>query len=157
MPYKQGERWTIANKDQLEAFITRTRELFQEHKIITYAKPELGRGRSLSQNALFQVWAREIAAVVFKVAPNFVDEGQHEGMKRWLKKEFYTDTGSDWMIGTMINPRTGEVKKDFRSTKKFTKGNMFFFMEWVQSYAAAKGIVLESKGEYQMLQEEQNN
>ena len=157
MSYKQGERWTIANKDQLEKFIERTRELFAEHKIITYGKPELGRGRSLDQNALFQVWSRELASRVFNVNPNFVDEGQHEGMKRWLKRQFYLDTSSEWMIGTMINPDTGEVKKDFRSTKKYTKGNMFFFMEWVQAYGAMKGVVLESKGEYQMLQEKQNH
>lgn len=157
MSYAQGERWTISNEHQLELFIKRTRELFAENKIITYGKPELGRGRSLSQNALFQVWSRELAAKVFDAKVNLVDEGQHEGMKRWLKMQFYKETGSEWMIGTRVNPDTGERKKDFRSTKKYAKGNMFYFMEWIQSYAATKGVVLESKGEYLMLQEQQNS
>lgn len=143
-----GERWTISNTHQLEMFIERTRELFKQNGRITYAKPEIGNGRSLTQNALFHLWMREYAGHLLGKTPHLVSKGELDGMKRHAKLMFYKDAGEEWMLHTITNPKTGETKRDARSTSDLNAGQMFTFMEWVQRMAAVDGLVLESKGDF---------
>lgn len=151
-----GEKWTIANEHQLEAFIKNVRELYKKNKRLVYPKPEIGFGRSLSQNALFHVWVKEYAAFLTNTNPNLVPTALVEGTKRGLKHAFYAETGQEWMKVEMVNALTGQKKNDFASTSNLAKGNMFMFMEFVQKKAAEDGLMLESKGDYEKFQKEQH-
>jgi len=150
-----GERWTIANEHQLEAFIKNVRELYAKHRKLTYDKPECGFGRTLSQNSLFHMWIREYAGHLLNKRSHLVSEGELEGLKRHAKLMYYKETGEHRMLHRIVNPKTGESKTDVRSTSTFGKGEMFKLMEWLQKMAAIDGLILESRGEYESLQKQQ--
>lgn len=148
-----GQKWLIRNDFQLEQFVSNVRDLFAQHKRLVFSPPEMGAGRSLDQNALFHVWMREYAGHLTKTAPNLVPTGVIEGMKRHCKVMFYNETRANWIMTNIVNPKTGQSKKDVVSTKHLSKSHMFEFMEWIQASAANDGLILESKGEYQELLE----
>lgn len=147
-----GQAWKIASLKQLEAFNEHNKKLLEKHKIITYDEPVYGAVRSLDQNALFHMWMRQVTAQMLGKKVSDIDEGELEGTKRRFKLWFYKEAGQHWIVHTVLDSFTGESKKDVRSTSRFTKGQMFMFMEFVQDKAAEYSIMLESKGEYASLQ-----
>ena len=79
-----------------------------------------------------------------------------DGLKRTVKGAFYRATASDWMIHDVVCPLTGRKKKDYTSSKTWKKGEMYFFLSWLQCFAAEKGCVLESIGDFKKNQESEN-
>lgn len=113
--------------------------------------------RGLSQNAIFQTWAREFAAHVWQIPVDEVSEGDHEGAKRSFKQAYYQEYGFAFVVHKVRNPITGQQKMDFTSSAKWSTGEMFHFLTWLQRHAGNNGCILESKGEYQKLKERQND
>ena len=111
--------------------------------------------RSLDQNALFQKWARTFAAHEFGVTEEQVTETQHEAMKISLQRQCYAATGWDFLIVFYPDAFGGKSKPQRAPTSKMGKGELHQFLTWVQSFAAERGLILESLGEYHKLQQRQ--
>ena len=149
-----GEFWVVNSLTSLAAFIKHATALFKEHGYVTFTW-RIGKDRSLDQNALLHVWCTEYAAHLLTRHKKEVSEGELEGMKRIAKKNAYGEHGWDWLIHEVVNPFNPEQKKkDYTSSRKWKKGEMFLFLTWLQAKAADDGLVLESKGEYAKLQRE---
>ncbi len=101
--------------------------------------------RGLSQNALFHIWLREAAKFTFK---SKVSDIELESMKRYCKMRCYSDTKQSFLVQTLINPQTKQRKTDLTSSGNWTKGEMTFFLDWMQSFFAEEGLLLEAQGDY---------
>jgi len=138
------------------AFARWAHEKWKEHKYLTFVF-RAGVERSLDQNALFHIWLSLYAAHLGKIDHRNVSEEMIEFMKRKAKHLYYLQTGSDWLVKTLVNPRTGAKGKPYyRSSAEYKTGEMFQLLTWLQNTAANDGLVLESKGQYQKLQKEHN-
>lgn len=152
-----GEHWTV-NSDHSElAFISNVKKLREEHKYLTFDKPRLGADRSLSMNSLFHVWATEYAAHLLKKDKKQVSPGELEGMKRCIKKRFNHHHDNKFMVHDIVDPFTGNSRKDYTSSKSWKHGEMFLVLEWLQLYAANDGLILESLGKYAKLKRKQED
>jgi hypothetical protein len=126
--------WLIQNKEQLNE---RMRFLFEhlrdswdwsqpvELKVKPYVK-----SRSLSQNALFHVWCREMADH-FKSRGADVNEDK---MKDLLKYKFLGT--EDRVVGKTVIP------SQLRETSGLDKGEMMDFMDQVQNWGLDLGVEL---------------
>lgn len=153
-----GESFTINSITSLSAFRKYTEDLFKEHGYITFSAPRIGADRSMDQNALLHVWITEYLALKLKKDKRDVSEGEKEGMKRIIKKEFTSTHPAcyQWMVYLVINPLTGYSRKDYTSSKSWKRGEMYLVLTWFQMVAADEGIILESKGQFNKLQRESN-
>jgi hypothetical protein len=146
-----AEHWTV-NSDHTEAaFIASVKQLRAEHGYLTYSKPRIGKDRSLPANALFHVWCTDYCAHLVKKDKREVSKGELAGMKRIIKKRFNAEHPNNFMVHDVINPMTGEKKRDYTSSSDWKSGEMFMVMEWLQMFAANDGLILESLGQYDKL------
>lgn len=154
------DRWVINSTPALVAFIKTVERTYSEHKFITYTEPRIGPDRSISQNALLHVFLSEYAAYILKRDKKEVakDRGLMEGMKLDAKKKFvlHHPENTSWMVHEVIGPMSGSKKKAYTSSSNWKRGEMFVFLTWLQMLAANDGLILESKGEFNKLQREQN-
>lgn len=111
--------------------------------------------RTLSQNALLHVWLRSYASHLLRKKLDLVSEREVGYMKMTAKRRCYADTSWGWLIENRKDLITKESSKGLTSSKKWSKGELFNFMEWLQAYAANDDLILESKGEYEALRNEQ--
>jgi len=146
-----GERW-IVNSDHTEAaFIANLRKLRAEHGYITFGAPRIGKDRSLDQNALFHLWATEYAAHLLDKDKKSVTRGELAGMKRIIKQRFNASTPNNFMVHDVVDPFTGNTKRDYTSSADWKVGEAFMVMEWLQLYAANDGLILEAIGQFEKL------
>jgi hypothetical protein len=121
----------VVNSDASHVeFTGMARALFDKHKYLTWKFPKIGPERSLSQNALFHVWARKLVAFYLKKDEKQVTEGELEGCKRMLKRRFYKDNRKDWLTVEILDPMSGQKRMDFRSSRKYSTQQMWEFMFW---------------------------
>ena len=151
-----GEAWTVNDERKKAAYIAHVNELFAEHKYLTFPAPRIGADRSLDQNALFHVWLTEFCCHLARCHKSQVTEGMLEGIKLTMKGLFYRETDFSWMLLSVECPLTGNTKRGFTSSKTWRRGEMFLFLDWLQNFAATKGCILESKGEFAKLKRDQN-
>lgn len=149
-----GQAWTINSEHTKKAFLKSVTDAFEEHKYITYAAPRIGPDRSLDQNALLHVWLTEYAAHLLTKHKKEIAPGELEGIKRHAKGEYYRRYSHPFIIHVITNPKTGQARRDYTSSKSWKKGEMFHFLTWLQMTAAQDGLVLESKGQFAKLQRE---
>jgi hypothetical protein len=144
--------WIVNSAMDLLAFPKFIAALFAEHKYVTFSW-RIGADRSLDQNALAHVWLTEYAAHLLNKSKKQVTESELEGIKKIAKRKYYAETGAEWMVLRPVDPWTGEEGAPvLRSSKNYTRGEMFLFLTWLQMTAANDGLVLESLGEYAKLQ-----
>lgn len=147
-----GEQWIARTAEELPERL----KFFGEHLIrqdvwpIAWKAEPYKPPRSLDQNSLLQVWARDFARHVLD--RNKITAEEQEAMRITLQRHCYAATGWPFLIEEQIDLFTGEAKVGRRSTTKFKKGEMFDFMSWIQAAAADRGLILESQGEYAELQ-----
>lgn len=151
-----GEAWTVNDDRKLTAYVEHVRKLYCDHKYLTFPAPRIGADRSLDQNALMHVWLTEFCCHLARCHKDQVTDGMLEGIKRTMKGLFYKTYAYGWMIHDVTCVLTGRTKKDFTSSKDWKRGEMFIFLDWLQNFAATKGCILESKGEFAKLKREQN-
>ena len=138
----------------LAAFLSFVAKLFAEKKYLTFSW-RIGEDRSLVQNSLLHVWLTIYAAYLLQKDRRSVTEAELEGIKKTAKRRFYAETGAAWMVIHPIDPFTGEILQPvLRSSKNYTREEMFHFLTWLQMTAAEDGLVLESRGQYAKLQRE---
>jgi hypothetical protein len=115
-------------KDRLAFFEQWLREQWDWSRPVEWrAKPYVGR-RSLSQNALFHIWCREMAE-------HFTAKGvdiNEEKAKDLLKYRFLGT--HDIIVGNTTIPN------QLKSTSKLDRGEMFDFMNQVQVWLLDHGV-----------------
>lgn len=150
-----GEAWIARNPGELRKRLEFFAKHIEEQNIwpICWKASKYTGHRSLDQNALLHVWCGEFARHTLNKAK--VTETEKEAMRFTLQKHCYLATGWEWLVEQTTDMFTGETKLQRRSTTKFAKGEMTVFLEWIQHEAANRGLILESMGEYQELQERQ--
>lgn len=151
----QGEHWIVDSETSLTAFIAHAKRLFTEHRYLTWGAPRIGPDRSIDQNSLFHVFLTEYAAHLLKKDKRLVTEGEREGMKRTVKREYWKLYHFPFMVHDVICPKTGATKKDFTSSKTWKRGEMFHVLNYMQDVAATDGLILESKGEHAKLKRQE--
>lgn len=145
-----GEFWLIQNKEQINERFHFLREWLLtewnwEHAVQLTIK-RYSPSRSLSQNALFHVWCRDMATH-FSQKGAEVDE---ERMKDLMKYKFLGT--EDRVIGNTIIP--GQL----RETSSLDRGEMMDFMDRVHDWALDHNVKLTCPidSEYMKLQGETN-
>lgn len=150
------EYFQTNSEPSFNAFMKFARELWDEHKFVTWSW-RIGVDRSLTQNALFHVWLTELAAHLIKCHKDEITKGMVHGTKKTVKGLFYRENPYEWMVHKVYCPITKREKIDYTSSADWKQGEMFLVLTFMQNYAALKhGLVLESKGEFNRLQREQN-
>lgn len=149
-----GEAWTVNDDRKRIAYHAYVDEMYCLHKYLTFPAPRIGADRSLDQNALLHVWLTEFCCHLAQCHKSQVTEGMIEGLKRSMKGLFYATYAYSWMVHDVVCALTGRTKKDFTSSKNWKRGEMFIFLDWFQNFAATKGCILESKGEFAKLKRE---
>lgn len=111
--------------------------------------------RSLSQNALLHAWFREYAGHLLKKELRFVVPKEVNFMKITAKRTCYAETHWDWLLEERKDLFTKEKSTGLASSKSWSKGQMYRFMEWLQAFASVRdGLILEARGEFQKLKQE---
>ena len=129
-----------------------TDENYAHCRYLTFPKPRFGEDASVSQKALFSIWAREIAAYALQIRPDHVHPVSVEEMKRTLKEKCYQEQQYSWLISKGVNPlNVNEVITVYTSSSDWKMGEAKLVLDFVQRYAASIGLVLESKGEHKKL------
>lgn len=151
-----GEIWIVNSKNTRDNYINYVDEMFEKYKYLTFTPPRIGADRSIDQNALFHVFCTEWIAYKLDKDPRDVQKNELAGMKRTVKKIFYSQNPSaDWMVEIVTDYSTWRQKKDYTSSSSWKTGEMFAVLEFMQNAAAMDGIILESKGQFLKLQKEQ--
>lgn len=150
----QGEYILFRNKQELEQRQKYLMEKLSDWdfnvplavKLLPY-DPE--NPRSISQNALFHKWCREIVKGMQKKGFSVTEGDPAEAWKMWLKKRFLGC--DDYRISkTQIQ---GQVKR----TSNLSKGDMCFFMDQCYHWATEQGIrlTIPAESEYAELKTKQ--
>ena len=145
------ETHAVYNEEDLKTVFRSAARVLQKEGQVSIAFSSEGRDckvfslRGLSQNALFHIWLREAAKFTFK---SKVSDIELESMKRYCKMRCYSDTKQSFLVQTLINPQTKQRKTDLTSSGNWTKGEMTFFLDWMQSFFAEEGLLLEAQGDY---------
>lgn len=148
------EAFPINSDNALQAGLVRVQELYDRHKYVTLSF-RIGEDRSLDQNSLFKKWARVCAAHYLSKAEKEVTKGEHEGMCRVIKRDFYNETAAPWMVHKVSNPKNPqEQKTDYTSSGDWKRAEMSEVLTWLQATAGRDGLVLESEGQFAKIQRE---
>lgn len=127
-------------KDRLHFFELWLRENWDWSRPVEWrVKPYVGR-RSLSQNALFHIWCREMAKH-FEAKGVEIDE---EKAKDLLKYRFLGT--KDIIVGSTTIPN------QLKSTSKLDRGEMFDFMNQVQVWLLDHGVQLSCPDDSEYMQ-----
>lgn len=148
--------FTVNSRATLAAAHQRLDDNFTKHKHTLYKELQCEEG-TLSMNSLAHVWLRQFAADLAKCHVRDVTDGMVEGIKKSTKGWFYRETAERFMVHTVWCPLTNRSKTDYTSMATWLKGEKLMFMNWLQVFAAQRGTILESKGEYENAVKKQNN
>lgn len=149
-----AEHFTVNSLQSREAYKKQVDQWFDEHKYLTFSEPRIGPDRSLDQNALFHAWLTECAAYYLSKPKDDVTPTDVESMKITAKRHYYASTGAAFMVEEVKDIWRGNTKKSYTSSARWSRGEMFDVLTWLQMKAANDGLILESKGEFNKLQRE---
>lgn len=143
----KDDRCIVNSDTSLVAFKAKVDQLYHEKRWVTFTW-RIGEKRSIPANSLMHLWLTQFAAHLSNCSEKEVTPGMLEGIKRTTKGLYYRETGHEFMIHTIKCPLTGKERRDYTSSSSWTRGEMFAFLSWLQMFAAEKGAILESKGEF---------
>ena len=120
----------VSSKQGISQVIRDLEAMLDEHGFLNV---EIKRGhRTLSQNALYWMWMREIADFInIRKGTDFSADEIHTKMK-----VDFLGFDDAKMIGST------HVPQQIKSTKKLTKSEMFVFMQQIEAWAAGVGLHL---------------
>lgn len=150
--------WTVNSTPSLTAYTAWVAKMLDEYKYLTFPKPRIGPDRSLDQNALFHVWCTEYCAFLLGKDKGKVTRGELAGTKRKAKQLYqqHKPESRTWLVHDLVDPFSGDSRKDYTSSASWKRGEMFDLLTWLQMIAANDGFLLESKGEFEKLNREQH-
>ena len=139
-----GEMWLVKNKDELRERIKYFTQWLETHWDWDYAvqwKPaKYVPKRSLSQNALFHLWCREMWQVFVEKDPSLTEEK----MKKLMKYKFLGC--ADEVVSKTVIPA------QLRETSGLDRGEMMHFMDQVQDWAMDHGVMLTCPADSEFMQ-----
>jgi hypothetical protein len=129
----QGDFVIVKNKIELEKrlpFILKRLEGWDYTQPLCVKFEQYDNPRTLSQNALFHIWCKEMSDVFIKK----IHDATPEGVKWMMKSKF---------LGTQdIKVGQTELLNQVRSSSKLTKGEMVYFMDKVYEWASERDVFL---------------
>lgn len=136
----------VSSEQGIEQCLRDMRQMLEEHGYMNF---EIKRGnRSLSQNALYWMWLKEIADFInTRKGTDFSTDEIHTKMKHdFLGYE------PERKIGTAVIP------VQLKSTKSLTKGEMFHYMTQIDQWAAGISLYLPRPEDcqYEQLRQKQS-
>lgn len=129
-----SEFWLVKSKEQLAERIAFFKKFLDEEwdweQAVQWKVSRFVPKRSLSQNALFHLWCREMAS-------HFAEKGADvtESKIKLLLKYKFLGTESIQINKTIIQDQV-------RETSGLDRGEMLFFMDQVQDWAMDHGVTL---------------
>lgn len=138
-------QWIVNSQFKLACFLKHLHEEYEQHK---YLRIELRAGaeRSLSQNALWALWARE------QIAPFL---GITEEQTRMLMYHMFLGYHDETIKGPKGDLVIDHQLRTTTRPHRLTKGEMHDFLTRVEMWCSERGLYLEVKGEYDQLKKEQ--
>jgi len=130
----QGEFWRIDRPNQVNQILDNFRSWVMGNwdwsKPLAFQVKPYDGGRSLSQNALFHVWMKEVRDHFSERTPDVTEEH----WKIFFKTEY---------LGTETI-KAGKIvhENQLRHTSKLKKGEMYEFMEAVNAWCVQRGLTL---------------
>ena len=154
-----GESFTINSEHTYSAFCKYARDLYDEHKHITFGKPRIGKHRGLTANALSHVW--------YDFADKMLTE-QIGNTRRYCKLHFGVPimrADSEEFraqYDKVIRPHSYETKLEMMDlltvTSLMNREQMHRYLTAMQvHYANERALVLEAKGEFHRAVEKINH
>lgn len=150
------EGFLVNSESSKAAYHAQIDDDFEKEKYLTYPPPRKGKDRSIDQNSLFHLFCS--MWIAHKLGKHYkqVEKFEMAGMKRTVKKLYYiAHPEAHWMLQVITDYTTGERRKDYTSSKDWLAGEMFQVLEFMQNVAAEQGLILESRGEFNRLQQKQ--
>tara|TARA_Y100000361_G_C11129268_1_gene327876 strand:+ start:319 stop:780 length:462 start_codon:yes stop_codon:yes gene_type:complete len=141
------------NQESVETFLTEFRSKLKEGSPLKVTLKSFTEG-SLPQKALIHIWIREYASAYFKKPIKALTPDDEEDIKVMLKQKAYKEFGWDFLTKKVTNHDLGISAHVLKSIGDYSKGELYMFMEFVQDYCAAQGVICESVGEYKKLKNE---
>jgi len=131
----------VSSKHGIDQCVRDMHKMLEEHGFMNV---EIKRGhRSLSQNALYWIWVKEIAEFInAKKGTDFTSDEIHTKLKAdFLGFEPARKIGST------------DIPQQVKSTKKLTKGEMLEYLQQIEAWCAGFGLVLPrpSDSQYEQL------
>lgn len=146
----------VNSAETLRDYLEYAVQIYTHYRYVVFQKVKIGKLRTLPQNALFHVWLREFIAQKLKKKPREVEPCEVAGIKRTVKKIAYVHTRAAFLHHEIMDYETGEKKRDYTSSADWSRGEMYQVLSLFQMFAAEQDVILESVGEFQRLQEEEN-
>jgi len=151
-----GQYWLCKNEKELDNFHAELKKTWDFSKPLKIEWKQYRGSRTLDQLALAHIWFKDIAKALSRV--QFMgDDGElmsevfdsEDDIKPMLKRSY-------GIIEKRLDPINKKMVPRLKSLGKYDKGELYQFLEQVQICAATKwGIILESKGEYKSLKDEE--
>lgn len=152
---RSSNKFIACSVGSLMAFLKLAEDLWNKEHYIEFSW-KIGPRSSMPQKALMHIWLRQWVAHLTKQKERDVTQKQVDGMKHWVKKNFYLQTGADFMIDMEPNPYDlRESRRTFSSIADWTPAQCNEVMTWMQATAANNGCILESMGEFQEMNNSQ--
>lgn len=142
---KDSIKHIVSSEPMIAQCLRDMRQMLEEHGYFNF---EIKRGnRSLSQNALYWMWLKEIADFInVRNGADFTEDEIHQKMKHE-----YLGYTPEHTIGSAVIPA------QLRSTTKLTKGEMFHYLTQIDQWAAGVGLHLARPSDSQYEQLRQRN
>jgi len=154
----QGRFWKIDTPKQvderIEYLAAWLRELPADQFPIVITPTKYSPQRSLSQNALYHVWVRKLCQETMGWGKPTKE--QEKAMGYTLIRHCYADKAWPFLMTKNMDLLTGEERPAPAAISDLSKAEMAQFMDWVQYFGATKGVMLESRGEFQDYKEAQD-
>ena len=115
-----------------------------------------GSSATVPMNRLMHAWLTEFAAHLAGCDACEVGEENLDGLKRSMKRCCYLETSEKYLVYRITCPLTQKSKLELTSSAKWDKASKSHFLTWLQAFAATKGLLLESKGEFAELKKAQH-
>jgi len=143
----QGDFVQINRKSEIEKrlpFLLKRIEGWDYSSPLVLKLEQYQNPRSLSQNALFHIWCREMAAIFSSKVP----DASEDGMKFMMKSKF---------LGTHTIKIGKQTYADQIMPLPKNRGEMCYFMDQVYNWAAQKSVMLSlpQYSEYSALKRKQ--
>ena len=149
----QGQFWLVKDRRDLDQAIANFKSYiindWDFKKPLTWQPKEYKSVRSISQNALFHMWVREITEHFISRGGN-VEWTTEENVKLYIKQQFLGF--EDIRFNKTVIPQ------QLKSTRKLDRGEMYHFMDQVYYWSVELGchLTLPKESEYMKIRAETN-
>ena len=148
--------YRITNNNVIDSLCKRLSASLSKNKLLHVTVSE-SKKRTLTQNALFHVWCREIANTLTEIGAKEISGIMicEHSIKTFLKAKFLpTRESPEWDY----EKKRLEMKPKPVSTKSLTRGEMHHFMTLVHDWCCSHSIIVSvpALSEYVLIEQEMN-